>query len=343
MRGFPVQGDNCYLSCGLGVQSYTLINMSIRGVIPKFKAALFADTGWERQSTYDLIEGVSEDCAEAGIDFYVVNNGSIRDDIVNPDHAMPALPFHINTTHRLTIEDLVEEYIDSERVARIPSPDSIEEMETPEFNKIRQSIEQQIISESERYRKNLEDMSPERLEKRLLRVGSGMARRQCTGDYKIKPIREKLDEIEPNMSFRNPIQMALGISLDEFGRAKPSRIKMIQHCYPLIDLGWKRADCLRWLENEGLTIPDKSSCIGCPFHSNYDWRQLNEEEFADVVEVEAVLHDKGMKYVDNSKDYIDNKMYFHPSLRSVSERPFDKKEQQETLFGNEECSGHCHS
>lgn len=342
MRGFPVQGEKCYLACGLGVQSYSLINLSIRGVIPKFKAAIFADPGWERQSTYDLIEQVSMDCASAGIEFHVVSNGNIRDDLTNPDTKMPALPFHINTTHRLTIDQMVEEFVDAERVNRLPSPETLDEMVNIEFQETYDTIEEAIRVESEKYRDYLCNLSDAELDQKALKVGSGMVRgRQCTGDYKITPMQKKIREIDPTISYKNPSQIALGISMDEFTRVKPSRVKMLQHCYPLIDMGWKRTDCLNWLEEQGLPIPEKSSCIGCPFHNDRDWRELSEEEFADVIEVESAMHAKGMPN-KSEKSYVDNRPYLHPKLVSIARRPFDEeKDAQFQLFDNEECSGYC--
>ena len=47
-----------------------------------------------------------------------------------------------------------------------------------------------------------------------------------------------------------------------------------------------RDDCLRWLERNGYPAPPKSSCIGCPYHSDSLWRQMREEDpdaFADAV------------------------------------------------------------
>src|SRR3546814_2344577 len=48
--------------------------------------------------------------------------------------------------------------------------------------------------------------------------------------------------------------------------------------FPLVEMGMTRRDCLRWLERNGYPAPPKSSCIGCPYHSDSLWRQMREED-----------------------------------------------------------------
>lgn len=55
-----------------------------------------------------------------------------------------------------------------------------------------------------------------------------------------------------------------------------------------VDRRWTRADCLRYLEQQGMTAP-RSACIGCPYHSDREWRELKlnaPDEFADAVTFE---------------------------------------------------------
>jgi 3'-phosphoadenosine 5'-phosphosulfate sulfotransferase (PAPS reductase)/FAD synthetase len=58
----------------------------------------------------------------------------------------------------------------------------------------------------------------------------GMVRRQCTGDFKIAPIRRKIRQLTTG-----PVTLWIGISLDEAARMKPSDVKYIQHRWPLIE------------------------------------------------------------------------------------------------------------
>ncbi|EEP72325.1 hypothetical protein MCAG_02651 [Micromonospora sp. ATCC 39149] len=47
-------------------------------------------------------------------------------------------------------------------------------------------------------------------------------------------------------------QVAIGISLDEIGRAHDSDVGNIHNVFPLLDRGWRRTDCLRFLSEYGL-------------------------------------------------------------------------------------------
>ncbi|WP_018588573.1 hypothetical protein [Salinispora arenicola] len=119
----------------------------------------------------------------------------------------------------------------------------------------------------------------------------GMARRQCTSEYKIKPIKA---EVRRRLGYPHPAripagvqaEMAIGISLDEIGRARDSDVGYMRNVHPLLDLGWRRTDCLRYLHQQGLEDTPKSSCVGCPYHDDGLWLALREhspQEWADAV------------------------------------------------------------
>jgi hypothetical protein len=59
-----------------------------------------------------------------------------------------------------------------------------------------------------------------------------------------------------------------------------------------------RQQCIQWIaENYPGHVPPKSSCIGCPYHSDNEWRALTEAEFTDACLVdEALRNAKGLKY-----------------------------------------------
>ncbi|MGV9278095.1 hypothetical protein [Streptomyces griseosporeus] len=119
--------------------------------------------------------------------------------------------------------------------------------------------------------------------------GDGMTRRQCTSEYKLKPIKAKVRQM---LGYPHPkpvprglhVEQWIGISRDEFGRAKDSGINYLKSVHPLLDLtggadgreGWTRDDCLRYLRANGWESTPKSACIGCPFHGNAQWRRLRD-------------------------------------------------------------------
>lgn len=109
----------------------------------------------------------------------------------------------------------------------------------------------------------------------------GQLRRQCTLDWKIKPMRRWLrDELERMGIKQSPgcVTQLLGISLDEYQRMKTSDVKWIENEYPLIDLRMTRADCVMWLERHGLEVPPKSSCVFCPFQGKASWQALKRDD-----------------------------------------------------------------
>ena len=125
----------------------------------------------------------------------------------------------------------------------------------------------------------------------------GMARRQCTGEYKIKPIKA---EVRRRLGYPHPArvpagvraEMAIGISLDEIGRARASDVAYMRNVFPLLDLGWRRTDCLRFLAEHGYADTPKSSCVGCPFHDDRFWAGLKADsprEWADAVAFDAAI------------------------------------------------------
>jgi hypothetical protein len=160
----------------------------------------------------------------------------------------------------------------------------------------------------------------------------GMGRRQCTSEYKIKPLQRKVKELMGGRP-KGGCQMLIGISMDEVFRMKPSRVQYIVNKFPLIDKGMTRQACLRWMRERQYPMPPKSSCIGCPFHSDAQWRALSPEEFADAVEVDrAIRNQPGFR----------KQQFMHRSCRPLDEVDLSTAEErgQLNMFLNE-CEGMC--
>jgi hypothetical protein len=66
------------LSLGAGVQSSTLLLMSIKGELPKLDACVFADTGWEPSEVYEHYEFLREEAGKSGIPVHRVTGGDLR-------------------------------------------------------------------------------------------------------------------------------------------------------------------------------------------------------------------------------------------------------------------------
>lgn len=159
---------------------------------------------------------------------------------------------------------------------------------------------------------------------------AGMTRRQCTGEYKIKPIKRQVREL---LGYPYPariprevfVEQWVGISTDEFHRAKDADVKYMRNRHPLIDMGWSRADCVRYLSSLGLADTPKSSCLGCPFHGNAQWRQIRDtspEEWADVVAFDAAIR-QGNARANASGNRLLGQAFLHRSRVPLSEAPID--------------------
>lgn len=161
---------------------------------------------------------------------------------------------------------------------------------------------------------------------------AGMGRRQCTGDYKIKPLRRWVRENGGSA------EMWIGISTDEAHRMKPSNVGYIENVYPLIEIGFSRLDCENYLLELVGEVPKKSSCIGCPFHGDAYWAELRREspdEFKQACE-----YDSSIRNFQSMR----SERYIHRSLRPLHSINEFMHETQGRMFfdqfGNE-CEGMC--
>lgn len=169
-------------------------------------------------------------------------------------------------------------------------------------------------------------------------ANGGMGMRQCTNDYKIQPIQKKTRELLGYLPRKripeNAATMWIGISTDESIRMKPSRVKWITHRWPLIEIGMSRGECLKWFQNKGFPEPPKSSCLGCPYHSDKQWLLIKngpKEEWDDVVYMDAVIRNRAVKM---------SQQYMHRSLKPIKDVDFSHVENQVDMFNNE-CEGMC--
>lgn len=162
-------------------------------------------------------------------------------------------------------------------------------------------------------------------------ISLGQLRRQCTGEWKIAPMRRWSQSNRNGQS----IEQWIGISLDEFRRMKPSDVKYITHRWPLIEKHMTRADCICWLRSHGLDIPPKSACIFCPYHDKKAWQELKQRGGADWKK--AIEVDNAIRKVRPPFD-----LFIHPArvpLEQVDLRTQEEKGQMR--LWDEECTGLC--
>ena len=166
----------------------------------------------------------------------------------------------------------------------------------------------------------------------------GMVMRQCTGEYKIDPVKRKIRELlgyKPRQQVKEVVHMWKGISVDEMQRMKPIADKWIEAEHPLIEVSdMDRSNCIAYVEREGLGTPAKSSCIGCPFHDNQTWLDLKRNDpksFEDACYIDEMIR---------NMPKLKSKCYLHKSCKPL--REVDLNEDQLTIddFINE-CEGMC--
>jgi hypothetical protein len=169
----------------------------------------------------------------------------------------------------------------------------------------------------------------------------GLARRQCTSEYKLKPILRKVRELlgaprrEDGVPGRVPkgrwAEQWIGISADESHRALSSgtRVAYARARYPLleprIDQGLTRADCQTILAAAGFEDTPKSACLGCPFHGNAQWRALRDrhsEEFADAVAFDTAIR-HGAARATATGNPLRGHLYLHRSCVPLATAPID--------------------
>ena len=174
--------------------------------------------------------------------------------------------------------------------------------------------------------------------------GDGIGRRQCTDNYKIRPIRRRMRELlglrpRQRVPAGTTVELWLGISTDEAIRMKTSRDRWIENRYPLIEAGMSRRDCMEWWEAHYDRPLERSACVACPFQSRQRWVETKRrwpELFAEAVEIDDRIRG-GLA--------LEKTPYLHTLRMPLAEAV---ALDEETLgadglrdgFGNE-CEGHC--
>lgn len=162
---------------------------------------------------------------------------------------------------------------------------------------------------------------------------SGLAKRQCSKNYKLVPIKRRIRELIGRKKTATATAI-IGISRDEAQRMAPSRLQWLTNEYPLVDRRMTRGDCIAWLAHHGYPEPPKSSCIGCPYKRDPQWRRLRDEspsEWADAVAFDASM-----------RSYrIDGEAYLHHALvpLPMADLRTPQDRGQVEMFERGECDG----
>lgn len=161
----------------------------------------------------------------------------------------------------------------------------------------------------------------------------GMGRRQCTKEYKLRPVQKKAVELMGGRRPKGGAEMWIGISLDELVRMKPSRVQYLINRFPLIERRLRRGDCIEWIKRHGYPEPPRSACIGCPYRKDAEWRALSDEELSDAIAVDrAIRQQSGFR----------GQQFAHRSMLPLEDVDLSSDEDRGQLnMFNNECEGIC--
>jgi hypothetical protein len=158
----------------------------------------------------------------------------------------------------------------------------------------------------------------------------GMARRQCTGEYKIKPLKAAAREL---LGYPHPTRVprgvhaeqAIGISLDEIHRAKDSDVRYLRNAFPLLDLRMTRQDCLDYLAEHGFGDTVKSACVGCPYSGNARLRWIRDTDpdaWVDLVSFDREIRHGSPRAIADGKP-LRGQFFVHRSLQPLDQVDLD--------------------
>ncbi len=143
----------------------------------------------------------------------------------------------------------------------------------------------------------------------------GILRRQCTERWKIRPINKWIRN-----NIGEQVEKWIGFSCDEIRRVKFKTDKWGKPAYSFIDsLPLTRAEIIQWLEENGFDVPQKSSCIICPFHNDDEWHEIRKSpsDWGTALEMDLKIRYMRPGYL----------CYLHQDRRPLSEIKFPEEKQ----------------
>lgn len=181
---------------------------------------------------------------------------------------------------------------------------------------------------------------------------AGMGRRQCTGEYKIKPIERRIRQLcglSPGERSKEPVAVqAMGLSYDEPRRVANVKqrfqtVKWSMAEFPLFSEFMTRMDCVEYLKKRlpGYEVP-RSACVFCPYHSDSEWAKVkqNANDWARAIAIDEALRDPAS--VCCAK--MEKQQFLHRSrlpLSQIEFKPVDNDKQARLSFSTFDCEGMC--
>ena len=181
----------------------------------------------------------------------------------------------------------------------------------------------------------------------------GMLRRQCTADYKIKPVVQEIRKLlglkkGEKRKTGTQVELLMGISQDEIVRMRKNQLNYITNEYPLVDKKMTRKDCLQWLEDNFYPTPPRSACTFCPYHSNKEWLDIkngDQDEWKEIVAMDRAIRNQERFKEKNKDQEVIDEIFLHRSCLPIDEVDFENEKNKDQLDFNfgmlNECEGMC--
>ena len=240
-----------YQAMGAGVQSTAIALLVAEGRIEKPKFAVFSDTGWESKAVYDHLDRLDREVLQpSGVTLVKVGKSNLGND-AGSRHAPDLIPLYIRNPKT-----------GKNGITRRQCTSVYKIM--PLGRWVREQLGATVRSLPCTFCDGTGERTPPWLtdETGTCWPCGGTGRRRVVGQIPDK---------------RQWARGYIGFSVDELGRAGASRDSYVVNSYPLLDLRMSRDDCNDYLADKGWGDTLKSACIGCPFHSNAEWRKVKAD------------------------------------------------------------------
>lgn len=340
------------LSLGAGVQSTALFILGCEGeVVPKIDAAVFADTQWEPKYVYAHLAELTRFGSEHGVPVILATRGSLPNDVLNPQvfATIPAwteespweeVPVEVGPCTTCDGDPLTmlgdEECADCfnarvipvrwEKRLRPPKHSRVKRQCTPKYKvevidqQVRILLGAETWHEPCRYcretGRRVAPWSPQSGEGECS-ICRGTGSRRRVGSVPVGAHSEQW----------------VGFSTDEIERVSDVGFPRYETPrYPLLELGWTRTDCERFLTERGWQA-EKSACIGCPFHDDDIWIEMKHRDPDEFWEV--VAFDRQFRTADglNAKRFLHESRMPLDVAVEIAERQIELNGTQLSLWG----------